>query len=112
MDRFYEEDDLKLLTSYVIPEEHKNASYGTSFGVFLGYSLGLIPDGYDDDQFRERMHLKMIRDIKAHEDYIAGKIREAGLQNHSFYFFTLPLNQAETESNEIMQHVMEGDVDL
>lgn len=112
LDRFYEEDDLKLLTSYVIPEEHKNASYGTSFGVFLGYSLGLIPDGYDDDQFRERMHLKMIRDIKAHEDYIAGKIREAGLQNHSFYFFTLPINQAETESNEIMQHVMEGDVDL
>ena len=112
LDRFYDEDDLKVLTSYVIPEEHKNASYGTSFGVFLGYSLGLIPDGYDDDQFRERMHRKMIRDIQAHENYIARKIKAAGLQNHSFYFFTLPLNQAEKESNEIMQHVMEGDVDL
>lgn len=110
--RFYNEDDLKVLTSYVIPDEHKNASYGTSFGVFLGYSLGLIPDGYDDEQFRERMHLKMLRDIQAHEDYIARKIKDAGLQNHSFYFFTLPLNQAEKESNEIMQHVMEGDVDL
>lgn len=110
--RFYNEDDLKVLTSYVIPDEHKNASYGTSFGVFLGYSLGLIPDGYDDEQFRERMHLKMLRDIQAHEDYIARKIKDAGLQNHSFYFFTLPLNQAENESNEIMQHVMEGDVDL
>lgn len=112
LDRFYNEDDLKVLTSYVIPDEHKNASYGTSFGVFLGYSLGLIPDGYDDEQFRERMHLKMLRDIQAHEDYIARKIKDAGLQNHSFYFFTLPLNQAEKESNEIMQHVMEGDVDL
>lgn len=112
LDRFYNEDDLKVLTSYVIPDEHKNASYGTSFGVFLGYSLGLIPDGYDDEQFRERMHLKMLRDIQAHEDYIARKIKNAGLQNHSFYFFTLPLNQAEKESNEIMQHVMEGDVDL
>ena len=112
LDRFYNEDDLKVLTSYVIPDEHKNASYGTSFGVFLGYSLGLISDGYDDEQFRERMHLKMLRDIQAHEDYIARKIKDAGLQNHSFYFFTLPLNQAEKESNEIMQHVMEGDVDL
>lgn len=112
LDRFYNENDLKVLTSYVIPDEHKNASYGTSFGVFLGYSLGLIPDGYDDEQFRERMHLKMLRDIQAHEDYIARKIKDAGLQNHSFYFFTLPLNQAEKESNEIMQHVMEGDVDL
>lgn len=112
LDRFYNEDDLKVLTSYVIPDEHKNASYGTSFGVFLGYSLGLIPDGYDDEQFRERMHLKMLRDIQAHEDYIARKIKDAGLQNHAFYFFTLPLNQAEKESNEIMQHVMEGDVDL
>lgn len=112
LDRFYNEDDLKVLTSYVIPDEHKNTSYGTSFGVFLGYSLGLIPDGYDDEQFRERMHLKMLRDIQAHEDYIARKIKDAGLQNHSFYFFTLPLNQAERESNEIMQHVMEGDVDL
>lgn len=37
---------------------------------------------------------------------------EAGLQKHSFYFFILSPNQAETESNEIMQHVMEGDVDL
>ncbi len=80
---------------YVIPEEHKNASYGTSFGVFLGYSLGLIPDGYDDDQLRDRMHKKMIRDINAHEEYIAQKIRDAKLQNHSFYFFTLPLNQAK-----------------
>lgn len=61
MDRFYDEDNLNLLTSYVIPEEHKNSTYGTSFSVFLGYSLGLISDGYDDDQFRERMHLKMIR---------------------------------------------------
>lgn len=58
LDRFYEEDDLKLLTSYVNPEERKNASYGTSFGVFLEYSLGLISDGYDDDRFRKRMHLK------------------------------------------------------
>jgi len=112
LDRFYEEDDLKVLTSYVIPEEHKNATYGTSFGVFLGYSLGLIPDGYDDDQFRNRMHKKMIRDINAHEEYIAQKIRDTKMQNHSFYFFTLPLNQAKEESDLIMQHVMEGDVEL
>lgn len=112
MDRFYEENDLKILKSYVIPEEPKNASFGISFGVFLGYSLGLNPDGYDDVQFRERMHKKMIYDIQAHEDYIANKIKNARLQNHSFYFFTLPLNQAKEESDEIMQHVMEGDVDL
>ena len=112
LDRFYEEDDLKVLTSYVIPEEHKNAAYGTSFGVFFGYSLGLIPDGYDDDQFRDRMHKKMIRDINAHEEYMAQKIRDSKLQNHSFYFFTLPLNQAREESDLIMQHVLEGDVDL
>ena len=34
------------------------------------------------------------------------------MQNHSFYFFTLPLNQAKEESDLIMQHVMEGDVEL
>ncbi|WP_329886776.1 DUF1837 domain-containing protein [Pseudoramibacter faecis] len=112
LDRFFEEDDLEVLTSCIIPEEHRNADYEISFGVFLGYSLGLNPDGYSDAQFRERMHRKMIRDISAHEEYIAEKIRSNNLQNHSFYFFTLPLNRAEKERSAIMQHVMEGDVDL
>ncbi|MGI6127029.1 MAG: DUF1837 domain-containing protein [Planifilum sp.] len=112
MDRFYDEADLEIIKKYIIPEEDKDQSFETSYGVFLGYSLGLSPDGLSDADFRDRMHKKMIFDIQSHEEYIAKKIIDGGLQNHSFYFFALPLNIADEEKLTIMQHVMEGDVDL
>ncbi len=35
-----------------------------------------------------------------------------GLENHAFYFYLLPLNDAESEKKSVMEHVLEGDVDL
>ena len=43
---------------------------------------------------------------------IPQKIKDCGLENHAFYFYLLPLNDAEAEKKSIMQHVLDGDVDL
>ena len=54
----------------------------------------------------------MEQDAQAHAAYIAQKIKDNGLENHAFYFYLLPLNNAEAEKKTIMQHVLDGDVDL
>ena len=112
LDRFYDKDDLTLLKEYIVPEEGKKTDYETSYGVFLGYTLGISPAGRTDEQFREDIKQKMELDVREHANYIAQKIRDNGLENHAFYFYTLPLNDAETEKKTVMQHVLDGDVDL
>lgn len=112
LDRFYDENDLAVLKKFIVPEESKKSSYETSYGVFLGYDLGIITIGHTDDEVKEIIKEKMEQDAKAHADYIAQKIKDFGLENHAFYFYLLPLNDAENEKKTIMQHVLDGDVDL
>ena len=55
---------------------------------------------------------KLEQDAQQHAAYISQKIKDCGLENHAFYFYLLPLNDAEAEKKTIMQHVLDGDVDL
>ena len=112
LDRFYDEDDLAVLKEYVVPEEGKKSKYSISYGVFLGYNFGILPSGRTDDELLEIIQEKLEQDAKEHAEYIAQKIKDNGLENHAFYFYLLPLNDAEAEKQTIMQHVLDGDVDL
>lgn len=112
LDRFYDEDDLAILKEYVVPEEGKKSKYAISYGVFLGYNFGILPSGRSDDELLEIVQEKLEQDAQAHAEYIAQKIKDCGLENHAFYFYLLPLNDAENEKKTIMQHVLDGDVDL
>lgn len=112
LDRFYDENDLAVLKDFIVPYEGKRSNYEVSYGVFLGYSLGLQTAGHTDDEVRQMIQEKMEQDAQAHAAYIAKKIKDNGLENHAFYFYLLPLNDAEAEKKSIMQHVLDGDVDL
>lgn len=112
LDRFYDENDLAVLKDFIVPYEGKRSNYEVSYGVFLGYSLGLQTAGHTNDEVRQMIQEKMEQDAQAHAAYIAKKIKDNGLENHAFYFYLLPLNDAEAEKKSIMQHVLDGDVDL
>lgn len=112
LDRFYDEDDLAVLKEYVVPEEEKKAKYAISYSVFLGYNFGILPTGRSDDELLDIMQEKLEQDAHQHAAYISQKIKDCGLENHAFYFYLLPLNDAEAEKKTIMQHVLDGDVDL
>ena len=112
LDRFYDENDLAVLKDFIVPYEGKRSNYEVSYGVFLGYSLGLQTAGHTDDEVRQMIQEKMEQDAQAHAAYIAKKIKDNGLENHAFYFYLLPLNDAEAEKKSIMHHVLDGDVDL
>ena len=67
---------------------------------------------YPLHEFPDIAEEKMQADIKRNTDYILNKIQVNGLGQHSFYFYVLPFNDAETEKKAIMEAVLKGDVDL
>lgn len=70
------------------------------------------PSLYPVQDFPDIVEEKMQADIKRNIDYILNKILSNGLGQHSFYFYVLPFNDAETEKKAIMEAVLKGDVDL
>ena len=80
--------------------------------MFLEYNFGILPSGRSDDELLENVQEKLEQDAQEHTAYISQKIKDCGLENHAFYFYLLPLNDAENEKKTIMQHVLDGDVDL
>ncbi len=106
----YDEQTAEFLKSLIIPGKQKNTPLDKAFGVFLGYSLGLKADNYSNEGFRKEIMRKMNKDIVAHTAYIIQKIKEKTLGNHSFYFYILPLNDADGEKVSIMNELLGGAV--
>ena len=111
-DRLLNEDEVQLAKSILLPSPNNTTSYNTSYGVFLGYSVGLDPNAYTLSEFQDLVEEKMQDDISKNIDYILQCIRDNGLGMHSFYFYILPFNDAEAEKKSVMESVMKGDVDL
>lgn len=108
------DDDIEFVKSIVLPNPNKTVkkvSVNTSYGVFLGYTLGLGA-GYPVADFETIAEAKMQADIKRYIPYILQKINDLGLGAHSFYFYVLPFQDAEENKKTIMEAVLEGDVDL
>ena len=111
-DRLLNEDEVELAKEIFLPSPNKTTSYNTSYGVFLGYTIGLDPTKYSVAEFPQIVEEKMQEDIRRNIDYILKKINDNFLGQHSFYFYVLPFNDAEDEKKAIMEAVMKGDVDL
>lgn len=111
-DRLLNQDEVQLAKDILIPSPNNPISYNTSYGVFLGYSVGLDPNAYTLSEFQNLVEEKMQDDISRNIDYILQCIQDNGLALHSFYIYILPFNDAETEKKSVMESVMKGDVDL
>ena len=111
-DRLLKEDEVELAKEIFLPTPNKTTSYNTSYGVFLGYTIGLDPTKYGVAEYPQIVEEKMQEDIRRNIDYILKKINDNFLGQHSFYFYVLPFNDAEEEKKAIMEAVMKGDVDL
>ena len=109
MDRMVEGKEAERLKEIIIPNPGQSTSYDTAYGVFLGYSLGLRMEDRGEE-FESLAKKKMEYDIKYYAPYIAKKIKDNGLDNHSFYFYVVPFNDAEHDKHEIMDNVLKGGV--
>ena len=77
------------------PTARRSGDYEMAYGVFLGYTLGINPAGYTNEQYAAMVEKRLDLDIKSHAAYIAKKIVDLGLDGHSFtstFFLLMMLN--------------------
>lgn len=105
-DESFDQDTAKRIIDIMLPQGNSTNSNDIAYGVFLGYSLGLKPNGRSNIDFRLAMDAKMRTDIKQHASYIASKINSLNLNTHSFYFYIVPFNDAEEDKRKIMEDLL------
>lgn len=106
LEESFEPDMLQKIISAIVPEPTSNVVSNNAYGVFLGYSLGLDPSRRSNIEFLQALDKKMELDIKENVGYIVNKIKNLGLDSHSFYFYIVPFNNAEVDKKQIMENLM------
>lgn len=99
-------EDIDAVKRILIPSPEHHPDYDTAYGIFLGYSIGLLPRDRTPVQYRQAVAKKMLRDIKAHEAMIREQIAAMGLAHRSFYFYILPFMDAEDDKEALMRDIM------
>ena len=107
-DRFFDEAQINKLKDIILPAPGKTEIPDTAYGVFLGYSIDIPPS----PDFSTKVNQKMDDDLKANIQHIIDIIKVNHLENHSFYFYVLPFNNAEVDKKDIFEKIVEGDIDL
>lgn len=102
----FDTNTAKRIIDIMLPQGNSPVINDTAYGVLLGYSLGLNPNGRSNIDFRKAMDAKMQTDIKQHTSYITSKINNLNLNTHSFYFYIVPLNDAENDKRKIMEDLL------
>ena len=107
-----DEEELEAIENLILPQPNAVSKYDTAYGIFLGYTLGIEPNGRTKDEYEDLMTKKMIQDIKNNTQYIVDKINNNGLGSHSFYFYILPFDNADDNKDGVMKNVLKGGASL
>ena len=108
MGRSFDEDTTARLKEILLPSKTR-IPVDNAYGMFIGYTIGLDPNQYTNDQYRKAVQDKMVLDIQNHVQYIVDKINSLNLSRSSFYVYVLPLNKALEDKKEIMDRLLGGD---
>ena len=104
-------EDKKLedyLISILKPSEEKGKLPEPAFGLFLGYSIDLDKKKYSNSEYHEKVIQKIEMDIRSVVDDIREKISQLGMDDHSFYVYVLPFDEAEKDKKAIMDELLTG----
>lgn len=105
----FNEETKSYLKSVLIPDKDNNNSIPkiNSFGIFFSYSVDLsLIETNNIHQIKKEVCNLINNDIQQSIPYIEIKIKSLGLDTYPFYFFVLPLVDAEEVSSEIMDKVL------
>jgi hypothetical protein len=108
MGKSFDDHTTARLKEILLPSKTK-IPVDNAYGMFIGYTIGLDPDQYTNDEYRKAVQDKMLLDIQHHVQYIVDKINKLRLSRCSFYIYILPLNQAVVDQKEIMDRLLGGD---
>lgn len=95
-----------LVKDIIVPQKGRSERPDKAFGMFLGYSIDKDYTPCSNDEYRNKVTLKMERDIANNVQYIQDKINALGLSGYSFYIYVLPFNDAICDKQSIMVNLM------
>lgn len=110
----FDADTTAYLKSILIPSRASSGRPDISFGIFIGYSLGIDASQFDTDTYRTKAMEKMKKDVEDIAPYISIQLAKMALLgknnigNHSFYFYFMPFDDADKDKNTIMQNLLSG----
>lgn len=103
----FDADMNATLESMIIPKKGSTPSnIEKAYGVFLGYTINVDNAGLSNEEYLINANDKMLDDIKGIIPYIEAKINSLGLNNHSFYVYILPLNDALKDKESIIKDAL------
>jgi len=93
----------KFIKNIVTPSSSSSVESDDAFGLFMTYSID-VPgkDIMTNTDYRSALEVQMDADIKANLPYLFSQISSLGLAGYSFYFFILPLDKVEDDTQKIM----------
>lgn len=112
----FDADTTAYLKSILIPSRASSGRPDISFGIFVGYSLGIDSSLYDTDTYRTKATEKMKKDVEDIAPYISTQLAKMALLgknnigSHSFYFYFMPFDDADKDKDTIMQNLLSGGV--
>lgn len=103
----FSEDTKIYLKSVLLPDRNTSVPKINSFGIFFSYSVNLSSIKTNNVyQINEEVCKLINKEIEHAIPYIEIKIKSMELDTYPFYFFVLPLVDAEKTSSEIMEEVL------
>lgn len=103
----FDSETNKSLEDLIIPKKESNLNKpDRAFGIFLGYTPN-IEKIYSNDEYIEKLIVKLNEDINHIETYINNKIEALSLKNYSFYIYILPFDNASIDHDEIIKKALE-----
>lgn len=103
----FDQETNKSLEEIILPSKDSGLSKPeNAFGIFLGYTPEVDSDVINEE-FKANLLNKLKEDIVEIEPYITNKIKSLRLQNHSFYVYVLPFNDALMDAKEIIKEALE-----
>jgi hypothetical protein len=109
----YTHEEAEYIKNLILPEKRGDKQYDKAFGVFLGYSLDLDVKNLSNIECRAAIKNKLVEDIMSAITHIVKKINEKDdngndLSGYSFYFYTLPFNNTDTDRRTIINRLVGG----
>lgn len=110
----FDDDTTAYLKSVLIPSRASFGRPDISFGIFVGYSLGIDSSQFDTDTYRTKATEQMKKDVEEIAPYISSQLAKMALLgknnigNHSFYFYFMPFDDADKDKDIIMQNLLSG----
>ena len=104
MSQAFDRSTRKYLIDNIIPNKMKRINTEHAFGIFIGYSVETVDKkSYSNEKYPEYLMNCIEKDILNSLNKIIEKIEEYDLNDYSFFFYILPLDNAENNAKEIMK---------